>query len=72
MRQTDQTNNSSVENLKLLTVKQLTVCLQVSKSQAYHLLDTNQIASVRIGRSVRIRTIDLDRFIQKCLTGMNS
>ena len=37
--------------------------LKISRSMAYKLVCTGEIPCVRIGRSVRIRTEDLEKFI---------
>lgn len=54
-------------NIILLTAQDIARILQISKSMAYHLLQTGQIRTVKIGRTVRVRPADLDHFIQDSL-----
>ncbi len=49
---------------RLLTAEEVAQILQVSKSFAYQLMKRNEIAVVRLGRSVRVRPEDLRRFIE--------
>jgi excisionase family DNA binding protein len=51
------------DDQQLLTVLQLQKRLQIGKSKAYSLLATRSIPSIRIGRCLRIRKSDLDRYI---------
>ena len=43
--------------------------LNVSRSLAYRLLQSGEIPTVRFGHSVRIRSIDLEAFIQRNFNG---
>ena len=42
--------------------------LQVSKSQVRRLISIGELPAVRIGKSVRIRSDDWDKFMNKLLT----
>jgi excisionase family DNA binding protein len=55
---------------RLLTASQVAEVLQISKSMAYQMIARREIPSIRIGRSVRVRPIDLNAFIeaQVCTT----
>lgn len=48
----------------LLRVGDVARRLAVSRSKAYELLVSGQLASVRIGRSRRVKAADLDQFIE--------
>jgi excisionase family DNA binding protein len=47
----------------LLTIEDVMKRLRVSRSIAYKLTESGALRSIRIGRSVRVRPADLDRFI---------
>jgi excisionase family DNA binding protein len=47
----------------LLKTSELSKLLQISKSCAYRLMKTGEIPTIRIGKSVRVRKEDLERFI---------
>jgi excisionase family DNA binding protein len=48
---------------RLLTIEDVMKRLRVSRSMAYKLTESGALRSIRIGRSVRVRPADLDRFI---------
>jgi excisionase family DNA binding protein len=48
---------------KLLTARDISRVLQISISFAYHLMRTGQIPTVRLGRAVRVRPQDLDKYL---------
>jgi excisionase family DNA binding protein len=50
---------------RLLKGQEVALVLQVSRSYAYQLIREGKIAVVRIGRSVRVREIDLRTFITR-------
>ena len=50
--------------LVLLTAQDIAQMMQISKSMAYQLMQKGNIKTVKFGRSVRVRPIDLDRFIK--------
>ena len=55
------TTQNPVETL--LKAEDVATHLQVCRSKAYQLLQTGEIKTVRIGRSVRVRPIDLAEFV---------
>jgi excisionase family DNA binding protein len=52
---------------RLLTAPDVARILNISKGSAYKLIQLNQIPSIRINRSVRVRPEDLDEFISQNL-----
>ena len=49
---------------KLLKADEVAELLSVSRSFAYALMQTGQLPTVKLGRSVRVRPEDLEEFIQ--------
>lgn len=49
---------------KYLTVEEIMGILQVSRTTAYGLISSRRLKSYKVGRLVRIREIDLKRFIE--------
>jgi excisionase family DNA binding protein len=49
---------------RLLTGDEVARILNVSRAFAYQLLQRGEIATVRLGRAVRVRPEDLQRFIE--------
>jgi excisionase family DNA binding protein len=54
---------ASIAPPQLLTVDEVAAVLHVSRSHAYLLVHSGKLASVRIGRSVRVRPETLEVFI---------
>ena len=52
---------------RLLTAPDVARILNISKGAAYKLIQLNQIPSIRINRSVRVRPEDLDEFMSQNL-----
>ena len=52
---------------RLLTAPDIARILNISKGAAYKLIQLNQIPSIRINRSVRVRPEDLDEYISQNL-----
>jgi len=50
---------------RLLKPAEVADILQVSRAMAYKLLNQGEIPSVRIGKSVRVRHVDLERYINE-------
>ncbi len=50
------------EDLQLLSVKEVAELLRVDKSTVYRLIQQSDLRSVRWGRSVRVRRMDLKSF----------
>lgn len=53
----------------LLNALQVAQALNIAKSTAYLLIQQQEIPSVRIGRAVRVRPADLERYIDMNLVG---
>ncbi len=53
---------------KLLTAIEVANILRISRSFAYQLIRRGTISSVRIGRSVRVRPTDIERYIAQNLS----
>jgi excisionase family DNA binding protein len=59
--------NKPFENYeKLLKAIEVAEILNISRALSYRLLQQGEIPVVKIGSAVRVRPIDLERFIQKC------
>jgi excisionase family DNA binding protein len=56
---------------RLLKGEEVADILQVSRSFAYQLLRQGDIPVVRLGRAVRVRSEDLQRFIESNVCGSN-
>jgi excisionase family DNA binding protein len=50
---------------RLMKPAEVADILQVSRAMAYKLLQQGEIPTVRIGKSVRVRRADLDRYIHE-------
>jgi excisionase family DNA binding protein len=46
-----------------VTVAEVAAQLRVSNMTVYRLIQSGQLPSVRVGRSYRIRDVDVDRFL---------
>ena len=53
---------------KLIKSSDVAAILGISKALAYRLLAEGKIPSVRFGRTVRVRSEDIEKFISDCLT----
>jgi len=58
---------STPELMKLLRPEEVTEILGISRSFAYHLMQTGALPVVRLGKACRVRPQDLDEFIKKNL-----
>jgi excisionase family DNA binding protein len=54
--------------IKLLKPSDVACKLNISRSFAYFLLETGQLPTVHIGRSVRVKPVDLQAFIERNTT----
>ena len=54
--------------LSLLKVAEVAQILNISKSLIYRLIQSGDLPSIRLGRSVRVRPADLEQFIQNNLS----
>jgi excisionase family DNA binding protein len=57
---------------KLLRGEEVGQVLSLSKAFVYRLIADGRIPAVRMGRSVRVRPEDLDRFIRESVTQGNN
>ena len=48
---------------KLLSVEEVGLVLGIARSSVYRLIDSKALACVRMGKSVRIHTLEVDRYI---------
>jgi excisionase family DNA binding protein len=55
----------------LLTAKDIAKYLQISNALAYRLISEGQIPACRFGRTVRVKMIDLERWIALNMTSKN-
>jgi excisionase family DNA binding protein len=53
---------------KLLNANEVAELLNVSRSFAYTLMQSGQLLTVQLGRAVRVRPEDLEKFIELNLT----
>ena len=53
---------------ELLTVNEVADLLRVSNMTVYRLIKSNDLGSVRVGKSYRIRRDDIDRFLAQRYT----
>ena len=60
----DSTKDGAGLPTRLLRIEEVGEILQVSRSYCYQLVQTNQLTSVQLGRSRRIRIQDLLAFIE--------
>lgn len=51
----------------MLDVEAVAKILNISTKQVYRLLNNRKLAHIRIGRVIRIRRVDLERYIQGLL-----
>lgn len=54
----------TAEDQEFLTIADMQRRLKIGKSKAHALVATRSIPSVRIGRIVRIRRVDLERWLE--------
>ena len=59
----DKVQPPSSAQKRLLKAEEVAKFLRLSKSGAYHLMRTGVIPVVRIGKAVRVREEDIDRFV---------
>ena len=53
---------------RLLCGEEVAQILNISKAFAYHLMARGDIPTIRLGRSVRVRPEDLEKFIETSVT----
>jgi excisionase family DNA binding protein len=52
---------------RLMKASDVAACLNVSRSFAYHLIQTGELPAVRLGKACRVRPQDLVEYIEKNL-----
>jgi excisionase family DNA binding protein len=52
---------------RLLKAGEVAACLNVSRSFAYHLIQTGELPTVRLGKACRVRPQDLTEYIERNL-----
>ena len=55
----------------LLTIKEVEKYLKLGHTKVHQLLASGEIASLKIGKSRRVRRTDLDRFLEALITEEN-
>lgn len=55
--------NSSMDSVRLLNAKEVAEILNVSKSQVFLMLRRGDLPAVKMGKLVRVRDVDLEKFI---------
>jgi excisionase family DNA binding protein len=58
-------NNEKGKNQMLLKAKDISLILNISRSYAYLLMQSGELPTVRLGRSIRVRPQDLEVFIER-------
>jgi excisionase family DNA binding protein len=61
------THNQTITSARLLKAQDVAAILNVSRSFAYALMQSGQLPSVRLGRSIRVRPSDLEEYISRSL-----
>ena len=64
MENNQQSNNVKINAEPLLTVADISFRLHLSRSCSYALMQSGAIPTVRIGKSSRVRSEDLEAFIK--------
>jgi excisionase family DNA binding protein len=59
--------NNLFQDIRLLKPGEVAALLNISRSFAYHLLETGAIPTVRLGKVCRVRPQDLEIYIQQNL-----
>jgi excisionase family DNA binding protein len=71
MVETNGTLDQLIDKKRLLKPGDVAGILNISRSFAYHLLETRQLPTVRIGRTLRVRAQDLEAYIEANLIQEN-
>ncbi len=53
---------------RFLTVGEVAMVLRVSTMTVYRLIDAGELPAVRVGRSLRLRQVDFDRYVARHVT----
>jgi excisionase family DNA binding protein len=55
---------------RIMTVPEVATYLQMSKSKVYYLIQRKEMPHIKIGRNVRIRQSDLEKWLTKMCIGV--
>jgi excisionase family DNA binding protein len=58
----------SFEKARFLTVQEVAQLMRVSSMTVYRLIRAGDLAAVRVGRSFRVRDVDVDTYLQSRYT----
>lgn len=58
--------SESIREQRLLKATEVAKILNISRALAYRLMRTAEIPVIRFGRTVRVKSSDLEAFIDKC------
>jgi excisionase family DNA binding protein len=55
---------------EIMTIPEVARYLKMSKSKVYYLIQHKEIPHIKVGRNVRVRESDLNRWLQQQLVGL--
>ena len=58
-------NNERGKNQMLLRAKDISLLLNISRSYAYLLMQSGELPTVRLGRSIRVQPKDLEEYLKR-------
>ena len=58
-------NNERGKNQMLLRAKDISLILNISRSYAYLLMQSGELPTVRLGRSIRVQPNDLEEYLKR-------
>jgi len=58
----------SFDAARFLTVQEVAAMMRVSAMTVYRLIKAGELAAVRVGRSYRVRDVDVDAYLQSRYT----
>ena len=62
-------DDNAVLSERLLTVSEVASAMRVSNMTVYRLIKAGQIGAIRVGKNYRIRTAEVDRYLQERVVG---
>ena len=62
-------DDNAVLSERLLTVSEVASAMRVSNMTVYRLIKAGQIGAIRVGKNYRIRTSEVDRYLQERVVG---
>ena len=57
-----------ISDVRFLTVAEVAAVMRVSKMTVYRLVHNGELPAVRVGRSFRVRDVDVDGYLQSRYT----